>query len=60
MDVIYNNERPHSALGYITPMHFLLKYGKLHHPQKASAEFSTFQQNVDDNNWKYLILNATK
>ena len=39
---IYNNERPHSSLGYLTPTQFLLKYGKLHHPLKAAAEFPTF------------------
>jgi hypothetical protein len=33
---IYNNERPHSALGYLTPKQFLLKYGKLHHPKKPT------------------------
>ena len=54
---VYNNERPHSSLGYQTPTQFLLKYGKLHHPQKADAEFSTFQQ--DGNyNWKSILLNA--
>jgi hypothetical protein len=37
-----------------------LKYGKLHHPQKANAEFTTFQQNDDDCNWDSLILDATK
>ena len=58
---IYNNERPHSSLGYLTPMQFLLKYGKLHHPQKANAEFTTFQQNDGDNyNWDSLILDDTK
>jgi putative transposase len=25
---VYNNERPHSSLGYMTPRGFLLKYGK--------------------------------
>jgi len=55
---VYNNERPHSALGYHTPTQFLLKYGKLHHPQKANAEFSTFQQ--DGNyNWKFILSNVT-
>jgi hypothetical protein len=35
-----------------------LKYGKLHHPQKASAEFPTFQQ--DSNyNWKFILSNVT-
>lgn len=55
---IYNNERPHSALGYLTPTQFLLKYGKLHHPQKADAEFTTFQQD-SDYDWKSIVLNAT-
>lgn len=54
---IYNNERPHSALGYKTPNDFLLKYGKLHLAH-AEHEFPTFQQ---DNNikWKSLLLDAT-
>jgi len=56
---VYNNERPHSSLGYLTPTEFLLKYGKLHHPQKDQAEFPTFQQ--DSNyNWKSLLSNVTK
>lgn len=38
---LYNNERPHSALGYLTPVEFLLKYGKL------SKEFPTFQQDIN-------------
>jgi putative transposase len=55
---VYNNERPHSSLGYLTPTQFLLKYGKLHHPQKANTEFSTFQQ--DNNyNWKFILSNVT-
>ncbi|QOI98845.1 MAG: transposase [Flammeovirgaceae bacterium] len=36
---VYNNEWPHSSLGYLTPAQFLLKYGKPHHPHKATAEF---------------------
>ena len=56
---IYNNVRPHSSLGYKTPTEFLLKYGKLHHPQKATAEFPTFQQ--DSNcEWKFILSDVTK
>lgn len=54
---MYNNERPHSALGYLTPHEFLLKYGKLQQEQRI--EFPTFQQ--ENNNiyqWKSLILNV--
>ena len=47
---MYNNERPHSSLKYMTPRQFLLKYGKL-------SEFPTLQQ--DSNyNWKSLITNV--
>lgn len=43
---MYNNERPHSALGYLTPVQFLLKYGKLpaHNNQ---SQFPTFQQDIN-------------
>ena len=54
----YNNERPHSSLMYHTPVSFLLKYGKLHNPQGQSAEFPTFQQDININ-LKSLILDAT-
>lgn len=54
----YNNDRPHSSLNYHTPVAFLLKYGKLHSPQGQTHEFTTFQQD-NNNNWKSLILNAT-
>lgn len=55
---IYNNERPHSSLNYNTPTQFLLKYGKLHHPHKSNAEFTTFQQ--DSNyDWNFIISNVT-
>jgi putative transposase len=50
---MYNNERPHSALGYLTPVEFLLKYGK------RSTEFPTLQQDIYNNNqWNTLFLNV--
>ena len=49
---MYNNERPHSALGRLTPTEFLLKYGKL-------SEFPIFQQDRNEKvNWNYLVLNV--
>jgi len=59
---IYNNERPHSSLGYRTPAQFLLKYGKLHRMQKShndQQEFPTFQQD-SDYEWKFILSNVTK
>jgi putative transposase len=55
---MYNNERPHQSLMNLTPIAFLLKYGKLHHPHKAQTEFSTFQQG--DYDWNSLVLFDTK
>lgn len=54
---MYNNERPHSALNYLTPTAFLLKYGKLSAPHFPTQEFPTFQQYIKYN-WNSLILNA--
>jgi len=49
---MYNNERPHKLLQYVTPRDFLLKYGN---PAQAKAnDFSTFQQNF--NNAKNKLL----
>lgn len=44
----YNNERPHSALQYLTPRDFLLKYGKI--TLDDVKDFPTFQQNFDNSN----------
>ena len=54
---MYNNERPHSALQYLTPRDFLLKYGKLSHT--SPAEFPTFQQNFYSDNNNLLTKNST-
>jgi len=54
---MYNNERPHSALQYLTPRGFLLKYGKLN--QGNIEEFPTFQQNFNNDNKKLLTKNST-
>ena len=54
---MYNNERPHSALQYLTPRDFLLKYGKL--AQAEANEFPTFQQNFNNDNKELLTKNST-
>ena len=41
------------------PTEFLLKYGKLHHPEKANAEFPTFQQD-SYYDWNFIVSNVTK
>lgn len=54
---VYNNERPHSSLGYLTPRGFLSKYGKLN--IQTAEEFPTFQQDLYNNiDWKSLVLNV--
>jgi putative transposase len=55
---VYNNQRPHSSLGYLTPTQFLLKYGKLHQPLGGVA-FPTFQQDAEFN-WDFIVSNVTK
>lgn len=53
----YNNERPHSALQYLTPRDFLLKYGKISLPNPA--DFPTFQQNFPTTPTGILTKNST-
>jgi len=49
---MYNNERPHSSLGQLTPTEFQLKYGKL-------SKFPTFQQDNNSNSdWNFLVLDV--
>ena len=54
---MYNNERPHKSLQYLTPRDFLLKYGKLN--QNSANEFPTFQQNFNNGNNKISTKNST-
>jgi putative transposase len=55
---VYNNEQPHSSLGYMTPRGFLLKYGKCPDAQDPGFAFPTFQQD-EENNWETMFLTAT-
>jgi putative transposase len=55
---VYNNERPHGSLGYMTPRGFLLKYGKCPDAQDLDFAFPTFQQE-DENKWESMFLTAT-
>jgi putative transposase len=58
---VYNNERPHKSLGYLTPVAFLLKYGYRHisleQLNSHGGTIPTLQQN-SNNDWKSLILNV--
>jgi putative transposase len=55
---VYNNDRPHSALNYLSPTAFLLKYGNLNYPFEREIEFPTFQQDKKFT-WNSLVLGAT-
>jgi putative transposase len=55
---VYNNERPHSSLGYMTPRGFLLKYVDRRRAQGQEEAFPTFQQD-EDNTWETIFLTAT-
>jgi len=55
---VYNNERPHSSLGYLSPRKYLLKYGKRADALNPEDAFPTFQQD-SNNKWENLFLNAT-
>lgn len=55
---MYNNERPHSALGNLTPIEFLLKYGKLP-TLNGQRQFPTLQQdNNNKSDWNFLVLDV--
>src|SRR5579863_9774143 len=56
---MYNNERPHSSLGYMIPRGFLLKYGKCPNAQDPGFAFPTFQQD-EENTCDSLFKTATK
>jgi putative transposase len=49
---MYNNQRPHSSLGYKPPVVFL------NERLKGLGAFPTFIQNTE-NDWKSLVLNVT-
>jgi putative transposase len=54
----YNNERPHSSLGYLSPSAFMLKYGKLHAHPRGQSEFPTFQHDNHNYPLKAIVLNT--
>ena len=56
---VYNNERPHSSLGYLPPRGFLLKYvDRPADAQSLEEAFPTFQQD-ETSSWKSMFLTAT-
>ena len=54
---VYNNERPHSSLNYMTPRGFLLKYGKCTGAQEPENAFPTIQQD-EEFKWETLYLTS--
>jgi len=54
---MHNNERPHAALGHLTPTEFLLKYGKF--SALNQRQFRTLQQDNNSNS-NSLVLNVAK
>gem|GEM_PF-3000516 len=58
---VYNNQRPHSSLGYLPPVAYLLKYGKHPTAQEASAVFPHSNRiiAVVNSDWKSIVLDAT-
>jgi putative transposase len=55
---VYNNERPHSSLGYKSPRKYLLENGRTEEKGDLENAFPTFQQD-NNNRWENIFLNAT-
>lgn len=55
---MYNNERPHSALNYLTPRSFIAQRREALALLGAGEDLPTFERDVQ-NTWESLFLNAT-